>query len=93
MKLVSVSEATVLFLTSTLWAQIGARIILDEPLRYSAIRNSFLSIVGVVLITQPSQIFGKDLESIMDNNYWGFALALGSGLVYAISSVLIKTLG
>lgn len=98
----SISEIfSTIFFTLSVFVAIFARLFLKEPCGLFNVITVVLTLIGVVLITRPTFLFGDGVQSLVDediieSNYrtkiWGPVSALSSTLFGANAYVLLRAL-
>lgn len=95
------ADASVIIFSTPVFVAIFARLFLKEPCGLFNVLTVILTLIGVVLITRPSSIFGDSVPSLVDEqindadkNYgvWGPVAALSSTLFAANAYVTLRAL-
>lgn len=95
------ADASVIIFSTPVFVAIFARLFLKEPCGLFNVITVILTLIGVVLITRPSAIFGDSVPSLvdeqitdLDKNYgvWGPVSALMSTLFGASAYVTLRAL-
>jgi len=94
-KLIPVGDVTLLFQMSILYTTILEHIYRKEFPSKSFVLSCFLSLVGVILVTQPKFIFSpsKSLSISMSSSVKGYILGFASGLAFAFGNVMCGNVG
>lgn len=83
------ADATVIHLTSPLFVAAMARVFLREPLRAPHLVAIALGLVGVVMVSRPSFVFGARGEALPA---LGLAAAVGGAIIGASAYVVVRRL-
>lgn len=96
------ADASVIIFSTPVFVAIFARLFLKEPCGLFNVATVILTLIGVVLITRPSAIFGNSIPSLTDeqindieqnaNGVWGPVSALLSTLFGASAYVTLRAL-
>lgn len=94
------ADASVIIFSTPVFVSIFARLFLKEPCGLFNIATIILTLVGVVLITRPTIVFGNSVPSLADDHIvdtsnfgvWGPVAALTSTLFGANAYVLLRAL-
>lgn len=96
------ADASVIIFSAPVFVAIFARLFLKEPCGLFNVATVILTLIGVILITRPSSIFGNSVPSLIDeqvneadrNDYavWGPVSALVSTLFSASAYVTLRAL-
>lgn len=97
------ADASVIIFSTPVFVAIFARVFLREPCGFFNAFTVFLTLIGVLLITRPSSIFGNTVPSLTDEpftdldryyNYsvWGSVAAIASTMFGANAYVTLRAL-
>ena len=94
------ADASVIIFSTPVFVAIFARLFLREPCGFFNVITVFLTLIGVVLITRPTVLFGSAIPSLTDDQIidensgklWGPVAAFASTLFGANAYVLLRAL-
>ncbi|CAK93526.1 unnamed protein product (macronuclear) [Paramecium tetraurelia] len=87
-KLISLSEAVILFCTNSIWSQIMVSIMNKEGITKSRLFNSILCIIGVILIANPQLKSQDQLQHVI-----GCLCILACSIIQSYAFIIMKQIG
>lgn len=88
-----IGDATAIFFATPAFTGIFARIILKEPFNKLEMVVVALSIIGVLIVSQPPFLFPKGQDEKVQNTPAGIASAVSAMLLTSLAFVLIRKMG
>ena len=92
-KFIPVCEATIIMMSSPLFAMVLGKLFLREPFGWYEIFILIITLIGIVLIIKPGEIVNALQENIpIKNHIIGCSLALTSAVIMALGSIMVRKL-
>jgi drug/metabolite transporter (DMT)-like permease len=82
-------DVTVIFYTHPAFTALVAAMVLKESMQRQEVIGLFVSLVGVVLVAQPTFLFGDGTQGL---NPWAVVAALASAAISALAYTLVRKL-
>ncbi|KAL3271280.1 hypothetical protein HHI36_021770 [Cryptolaemus montrouzieri] len=86
------ADASVIVFSVPVFTAIFAKMFLKEPCGLFTVFSVILTLIGIVLITRPTVIFGNTVDSDEKADIWAGVAAFSSTLFGAIAYVLLRAL-